>query len=260
MKKFVTPFFALTVCVLVSNVYAVTDTATYTATAAGNNANETLKASATFVLTNSDLVVTLANISTSDPSDPADILTGVFLEIAGDPKLTPVSADLGPDSTLRGRSVPTNFSGNVSGEWSYRNDLLHAPQGDNEGISSTSLKWFNARYLFSSDRLRGAQSLSQVQFGLTTLNDLPGNDDAALRGRTLIANSVVLTFAGLPADFTLSEISKVEFQYGYRVTPASELLGEPLDVVSVPEPSTIGLVVAGLFGAIAFARRKSGSR
>ena len=71
---------------------------------------------------------------------------------------------------------------------------------------------------------------------------------------------MVFTFSGLPTDFSLSDISKIEFQYGSRVTPASELLGEPVNVVSVPEPSTIGLVTAGLFGVIAFARRKAGLR
>jgi hypothetical protein len=238
----------------------VTDTATYTATAAGNNANETLNASATFVLTNSDLVVTLANTSKSDPDDASDILTGLLLDITGDPKLTAVSADLGPDSSIIDRSVPTNFTGNVGGEWSYRNDLIRAPEGDNEGISSSALRWFRARDLFSNKRIPGARSLSQVQFGLTTLNDLPGNDDASLKGRALIANSVVFTFAGLPAGFTLSDITKVDFQYGYRVTPASEILGESVSVVPIPEPSTITLVAAGLLGAISFAKHRSASR
>jgi PEP-CTERM motif-containing protein len=260
MKKITTLFVALVVLVLVSNARAVTDTATYTAAAAGNNANEKLDASVTFVVSNSDLVVTLANTSKSDPNDPSDILTGVFLDIAGDPKLTTVSADLAPGSEIIGHSVPLGFTGNVGGEWSYRNNLLRAPQGDDEGISSSSFRWFSGRYLFQHQRLPGARSLSGVQFGLTTINDLPGNNDGALRGRTLIDNSVVLTFAGLPADFTLSDISKVEFQYGYRVTPASELLGEPTSVISVPEPSTIGLVVAGLLGTIGLARRKFYSR
>jgi hypothetical protein len=260
MKKFATLFVAFAVFVLASNAHAVTDTATYTATAPGNNANETLDASATFVLTNSDLVVTLANTSKSDPNDASDILTGLLLDITGDPKLTTVSAQLGPDSSIIDHSVPTNFTGNVGGEWSYRNDLIRGPQGDNEGISSTTLRWFNARDLFTKKRLPGARSLSEVQFGLTTFNDLPGNDDASLKGRALIENSVVFTFAGLPSGFTLSDITKVDFQYGYRVTPASEILGEPVAVISVPEPSTIGLVAAGLLGAISFARRKPVSR
>jgi hypothetical protein len=256
MKKFVMLFVALAVFALESNAHAVT----YTASATGNNPNETLKASATLVLSNSDLVVTLANTSMSDPNDPSDILTGLFLAIAGDPKLTPVSADLGPDSSIIGYPVPANFNGNVGGEWAYRNDLVHAPDGDNEGISSTALKWFGGRNLLSTKRIPGARPLSEVQFGLTTLNDLPGNDDVALKHRPLIQTSVVITFAGLPAGFALSDISNVEFQYGYKVLPGSKLLGEPLNVVSVPEPSTIALVAAGLLGAIAFARRKAGSR
>jgi hypothetical protein len=252
MKALTTLFVTVAVMVLVSNAYAVT----YTASAAGNNANEKLDASATFVLTNSDLVITLANTSTSDPNDPSDILTGVFLAIAGDPKLKPVSADLGPGSTIIDHNLPLGFNGNVSGEWAYRNDLVRAPDGDNEGISSTPLKWFGGRNLLSTKRIPGARALSEVQFGLTTLNDLPGNDDRALEGRALIANSVVITFAGLPADFALSDISNVEFQYGYRVISGSELLGQPVSVVSVPEPSTILLTVSGLATLLFVKRRK----
>jgi hypothetical protein len=256
MKKFATLSVALTVFILASNAHAVT----YTASAAGNNSNEKLDASATIVVSNSDLVITLANTSTSDPNDPSDILTGIFLGIAGDPKLTPVSADLGTGSSITDQRLPLGFNGNVGGEWSYRNDLLRAPMGDDEGISSTQLKWFRPRDLFTRTRIPGAKSLSGVQFGLTTLNDLPGNDDGALRRRALIDNSVVFTFSGLPTDFTLSDIANVEFQYGSKVTPASELLGETLGVVSVPEPSAISLVIAGLLGAVALVRRKVGSR
>jgi hypothetical protein len=257
MKKLAALFVALAVFVLVSNAHAVT----YTASATGNNPNEKLNASATIVITNSDLVVTLANTSTSDPNDPYDILTGIFFDIAGDPKLTPVSADLGPDSSIIGQSFRTNLNGNVGGEWAYRNELTHAPLGDNEGISCTTLRWFGARDLFSTKRLPGARSLAEVQFGLTTLNELPGNEDGALKRRALIEGSVVCTFA-LPVqltNFTLSDISGIEFQYGYRLVQP-ELLGEPVTVVSVPEPSTIGLVAAGLLGVVAFARRKPDSR
>src|SRR5580704_934075 len=109
MKKFATLFVALVVFALVSNAHAVTNTATYTASATGNNPNEKLDASATFVISNSDLVITLANTSTSDPNDPSDILTGILLAIAGDPKLTPVSADLGPGSSIINQHLPHDF-------------------------------------------------------------------------------------------------------------------------------------------------------
>jgi hypothetical protein len=256
MKKFATLIVALAVTVLVSNAYAVTNTETYVVSVAGNNTNELLKASATFALTNSDLVVTLANTSPSNPNDPSDILTGVFLSIAGDPKLTPVSVGLGTGSSIINFRLPQEFDGSVGRVWSYRNDLIRAPGGDNEGISSTSLKWFRPRYLFPGERLPGSGSLSGVRFGLTTLNDLPGNDDNALKRRALIDSSVVLTFSGLPSGFTLSDISNVKFQYGDKVTAASEPLGELVSVVSVPEPSTILLTVSGLATLFFVKRRK----
>src|SRR5579862_7740548 len=213
MKKFVSFFVALLLCVVVSKAHGLTYG--LTVTAPGNNPGETNKASATFVVVNMNLVVTLSNIATYDPNDAQDILTGVFLNIAGDPKLTPISAELGPDSSVVGHSLPLGFSGDVGGEWAYRNDLTKAPGGLNEGIAAANLKQFgNKKYLFPGDNLEGGKAPGGIDFGLTTLADLPNNDRGSIKNKGLIQNTIVFTFSGLPADFGLSDITDVTFQYG----------------------------------------------
>lgn len=250
MKKIATFLVALTSFVVVSTGYSLT----FTASRPGDNPGETLKAKATFVVSNLNLVVTLENTATFDSNDPADILTAIIFNIQGNPKLVPVSAELGSGSSVIGRALPMGFDGDVGGEWAYRNGLTKAPQGANEGISTANLKWFsNKKYLFPGDNLQGGKSPSGINFGLTTLNDFPVNNKGGLKNQGLIKTEVVFTFAGLPENFDLSQISDVTFQYG-KSLKQPEIAGELIDVV--PEPSTITLVAAGLLGAVALARRR----
>jgi hypothetical protein len=222
---------------------------TFTAQGPGDDPGEILAASATFSVSNLDLVVTLSNTGTYDPITANDILTGIFFTINGDPKLTPLSAQVAPGSSVFGRTMPAGFAGNVSSQWAYRNDLVGAPDGADEGISTASLRWFGPRNLFSSKKIRGFGSFSGISFGLTTLNDLPGNDRGGLKNQAVVQNSVVLTFAGLPVDFSMSDISRVTFQYGTDLR-APELIDQAM-ANGVPEPPTIALVVAGMLGALA---------
>jgi hypothetical protein len=227
---------------------------TFTAQGPGNDPGETLAASATFSVSNLDLVVTLSNTGTFDPIVANDILTGIFFTINGDPKLTPESAEVAPGSSVIDRKMPVGFTGNVGSQWAYRNDLVGAPNGTDEGISSASQRWFAPRDLFSSKKIKGFGSFSGISFGLTTLSDLPGNDRAGLKNQPVIQNSVVFTFSGLPDDFSVSEISHVTFQYGTELK-APELLDNMAN--GVPEPPTIVLVAVGMIGALVRAIRRT---
>jgi len=212
----------------------------------------TLSAEVTFVVSNLDLVVTLSNTSLSDPANANDILTAFFFTLDGDLKLTPVSAEVPMGSSVVGHRLPLGFTGDVGSQWAYRNDLVGAPNGANEGISSETLKWFGTKNLLSSQKIKGFGSLGSIAFGLTTVDDSAINDQGSLKNQGLIQNSVVFTFSGLPEDFVLSDISNVTFQYGTSLkTQAEELMGQ-----NVPEPSTIGLVVVGLLGGLAVTRRR----
>ncbi len=253
MKKVLTGLVGLVLFVVASNAYGLT----FTGTSIGNN-GETLKATATFTVSNLDLIITLSNDATFDPNDRQDILSGVFFNIAGDPKLIPVSAELGLDSLVIAHSLPLGFTGDVGAEWAYRNDPKNAPSGANEGISATNLRGFGAKkYLFPGDRIRGAGHPGNVDFGLTTLFDLPGNNKGSIRHKGLIENTIVLVLEGLPENFTLADISNVTFQYGRRLKEP-QITGEVVAVV--PEPSTIMLVAVGLLGALMVTRRRIAPR
>jgi hypothetical protein len=235
------------VVVAIAAISSVVHGQTFTARGLGDDPGETLAASATFSVSNLDLVVTLSNTGTFNPVVANDILTGIFFTINGDPKLTPDSAEVAPGSSVIGRTMPAGFAGDVGSQWAYRNDLVGAPNGTDEGISTTSLRWFAPRDLFPNKKIRGFGSFNGISFGLTTLNDLPGNDRGGLKNQPVIQNSVVFTFSGLPVDFSLSDISHVTFQYGTDLrAPELETM-----VNDVPEPTTIALVVAGLLGALA---------
>ena len=241
---------------------ASTDTGnsvTFTAKGPGNAPGKTLEASATFAVSNLDLIVTLSNLGTFDPSVPADILTSIFFKINGDPALTPVSAQLGPDSSAIAHPLPMGFDGDVGGEWAYRNNLTGAPLGANEGLSSIGLKWFKAKDLFPGSNLQGPKAPGGVQFGVTTIHDLYGNNKGGLKNQGLIQAEVIFTLADLPQGFEYTdlatEISNVTFQYGSNLKQPDipAILGEE---GQIPEPSTISLVAAGLLGALTLARRR----
>jgi hypothetical protein len=250
MKKVVASLFALVLFVVASSAYGLT----FTATHSGDDAGETLKATATFTVSNLDLIITLSNDSTFDPNDRQDILSGVFFNIAGDPKLTPVSAELGTDSIVIGHGLPLGFTGDVGGEWAYRNDPKNAPGGANEGVSAANLNGFgNKKYLFPGEKIRGAGHTGNIDFGLTTLSDRPGNNNSSIRHKGLIENTIVLDLEGLPSDFTLADISNVTFQYGNKLKEP-EITGQSIAVI--PEPSTIMLVATGLLGALTVLRRR----
>lgn len=221
---------------------------TFTTTGPGSAPGETLSATATFSVSDLNLIVTLSNTGAFAPVNANDILTGVFFTLSGDLKLTPVSAEVASGSSVIDHRLPLGFTGDVGSQWAYRNDLVGAPGGADEGISSTSLKWFSAKNLFSRQKPKGFGSLGGISFGITTLDDLGGHSRGNLKNQALIQNSVVFTFSGLPNDFSLSDISDVTFQYGTGAK-APKLIGEVM-ANNVAEPPTIVLVAVSLLGVL----------
>jgi hypothetical protein len=256
MKKLATVFVALTIFVAVTSARAQTYTGS-TTTTIKKEGTVTLKASATFVVSNLELVVTLSNVGTTDPRSPADILTGVFFNIVGDPHLTPASATIGAGSTIIGQRLPLGFDGNVGSEWAYTNHLSYIGANgiDNEGISSTKLSWFKKKDLFPGDKIKGTSPLSGAQFGITTLNDIMSNDQGGIKNKGLVQNTMVFVFEGLPSNFTASDISDVNFQYGTSIKAGTDVTG--FLVTQIPEPSVISLVLVGLLGALGLIRTRT---
>jgi hypothetical protein len=98
MKTVVRGLVALAVIFIVGNA---AHGLTFTVSGHGDATNKTLSAPATFAVTNLQLIITLSNTASFDPNDSADILTGIFFQMAGDPALTRTSALLGPDTAIK---------------------------------------------------------------------------------------------------------------------------------------------------------------
>lgn len=216
-----------------------------------------LSASVSFDIVDGDLVASLANTSASDVLAPADVLTGVFFDITGDPLLTRISAQLASGSSmLFGTTDPV---AGVGGEWAYTNGLSGAPGGAKQGISSSGLGLFGPAMLFAAVNLQGPTSPDGLQYGITSAGDNPATGNMAVTGsNALTQNAVRFTLGGLPEGFQLSSISNVSFQYGTSLTEPSFPGGE------VPEPSTvvlfgagIGLIFAGRLGRAIRARKRA---
>lgn len=203
-----------------------------------------LAASVAFeVVSFSNLRITLTNTSSADVAVPSEVLTAVFFDLAGNPVLTPVSAELAPGSTvLFGSAGP---GGVVGGEWAYATGLSGAPWGALQGISSVGLGLFGPHDLFPGDNLAGPASPDGLQYGITSAGDNPALGNWPVTGKDpLIKNSVVFTLSGLPENFQLSGISNVSFQY-------STDLEDPGITTHTPEPGSVALALIGftlLFG------------
>ncbi len=221
-----------------------------------------LAAQVTFDVSGNQLLVHLVNTSSADPSAPGDILSGVIFSIGGNPLLTKTSAILAAGSSvLHGPATPTGPGGSVAGEWAYTNALTGAFVGQS-AIYSSGYFDGNARF-DTTTNLQGPGSVDGIQYGITTLSDLPGNDNGGLSGG-LISNAVDFILTGLAPGFDLASIRNVSFQYGTSLTETN-IPGGCVGLCSpdprgneLPEPSSIALLAASLLGCSFFARRKHG--
>ncbi len=208
-------------------------------------------ATAEFVRTGSNLVVTLTNTSTADAMVPTDILTGIFFNITGDPALSRTSAMVPlTSSVFVGNSNTDATPGDrvVGGEWAYQHTASVPP--NNGGVSSSGLGIFGGGDLFPGSNLQGPDSPDGVQYGLTSAGDNQLTGNGGLSGEHLIKNSVVFTLGGFTSEPD-AVILAVAFQYGTD-------LSEPrVTGFIVPEPGSFALAITAAALAIAFQRRRT---
>src|SRR5262249_35241155 len=182
-------------------------------------------ASATFTQTGDTLTLTLTNTG-GDVSDPTQVLTGIFFNLAGDPTLGKTSALLGagstvlfaPASAVTGSLSPAGPD--VGGEWAYLSGLNQ--YSANQGISSAGLGIYGAGDRFRTDsNLEGPDSPDGLQYGITSGSDNPSTGNVAVTGsNALIQKSVVFKFSGA-TGLTAAELSDVTFQYGTALDDVS---------------------------------------
>ncbi len=216
-----------------------------------------LAARVTFEAVGGQLQVTLSNISPSDVLVPADVLTAVFFDLAGNPQLAPISADIDDASCIlyhTSCTVPANQ--NVGGEWAYRESATPLTGfAQHQGISSTGLGVFGPPDLFPGPNLNGPDSPDGLQYGIVSMHDHFGTGNSEIRNTPLIHDTVVFLLSGLPQGFNLlTGVTNVRFQYG---TGLSEPSFDGTPIGTVPEPATLGLLGCGigLLGLRAWRRR-----
>lgn len=233
---------ALSVRALVVAVVAgIASVASASVTFSGSSGN--LAASAEFDISAGSLIVRLTNTSAADVMIPAEILTGVYFDVAGSPlSLTPVSATLYNGSVV---FFGSNGGGNMGGEFAYAAGLSGAAGGADYGISSSGLGLFGNPN-FNGPNLGGPAGVDGLQYGITSAGDnLATGNTPVTGGNELIKNAVEFTLSGLPQGFNLNSIGNVWFQYGTA-------LDEPQ--VSTPAPGALALL--GLGGLIVGRRRR----
>src|SRR5262245_21037703 len=81
----------------------------------------TLSATVTFTVVGGNLQVVLTNSSANDTLVPADVLTGVYRDVAGNPNLSALSADVTAGSSIVAYNDPVLGAGSdVRAEWAYK--------------------------------------------------------------------------------------------------------------------------------------------
>jgi hypothetical protein len=235
----------LMTCIVVAFVLLVVPLAKAGVTCTGSltcvGTQGSLEATATFSIVAGDLQVVLDNSSLSDVLVPADVLTAVFFNIAGNPTLTRVSAVLTSGSTVFFDADGQPAGGVVGGEWAYQSGLSpYTGTSNMRGISSSGFDLFGPGDLFPGAQLDPPDSPDGMNYGLLSAGDNTGTGNAqVIGGNPFIKHSVTFTLSG-SSDFTsLPSISNVIFQYGTALAGTSN--GEPCIgcLQEIPEPSTM---------------------
>ena len=234
----------------------------------GTGPNAALSASADFQKVGNDLVVTLTNTSTADVENAAQVLTALFW--TGTSGLTPESALLASGSVVYYDNDPVPngqpAGGNVGGEWVYNQST--GPGSSNQGIGSSGVGgWFgNGNPKFNGPDLDPPVNVGGVNYGILSAGDNPGTGNGGITGSGgLIKNSVVFTLSGLPANFALSTIANVVFQYGTsqnepryagNCVSGTGCSSDSTPVVPVPAALPLLLTALGLGGIASLRRRR----
>lgn len=244
---------------LLTGLFAMTSIASWQTVASPitfSGVSGNLSASASFDIVAGNLQVKLANTSATDTSVSADLLTGVFFTVAGNPALTRISA-LSGDVTHTGTTINSAAGTVVGGEWAYLNGL--SQYGANSGISSSGLGIFGAAN-FPGANLAGPSNgaVSSFEYGIGSAGDNFSTGNPALLATPITSNSVIFTLGGLVPGFSLTDISGITFQYGTSLTEPS-FRGTPNTgrTTQIPEPGTLALLGLGLAGLGAFRTRKT---
>ena len=190
--------------------------------------NGSRSASAVFVNSGGQLIVTLTNTSTADALVPTDLLTAIFFDVAGSPTLTPVSAVIcSTCSVLYPGSPATDAGGSVGGEWAYLGGGADLAFTANYALSSTGVGIFGPGDVFGGTNLAGPADPDGPQYGITTAGDDPATfnarvdvcvADLAVDGQGDLGHGRVVLRRSAIAYFKMVQRLAVEVQrHGHRL-------------------------------------------
>ena len=210
-----------------------------------------LEASASFEISGSQLIVTMANISSDPAARPSDLLTGIFFDLANENALTPVSAEVvgdwrvlldGEDFTDED-SVHPYVLPDVGGEFAYEGNISSEFfQGARYGIASAGLDdYFGPNRRFNSNTLWHPDAPNGMDFGMASAVGLLSH--GGMNGNPIIVGGAVEFTFNYAGDLSTEDISNVNWQYG---TSASNP-----NITVVPEPTTVTLLGLGIAGLLA---------
>lgn len=232
-----------------------------------------LSASATFVQSGTDLIITLKNTATQKALIPSSVLTAMFFKMDVNVNFGRTSALLGPGSTVLNASSQPD-GGVVGGEWALENNIsadklpfFSTASGTQYGISSSGhADLFGENALFPGPNLDGPASTNGMSYGIVSDIDY-ANANSPIKNNPFIKDSVVFTISGLPVGYTFhaNSIREFFFQYGTSLdqprfggnTPLTPQ-GPPITPLNgVPAPAGLVLAIVGLgtFGLARLRRR-----
>lgn len=198
-----------------------------------------LSATADFTVVDSKLRIVLTN--TGDPAmNNPDVLMGLFFTV--DPSINPF---IGPGSSATASQLVNAPDGaavsgtNVNQYWAYADALTPLAYGKfNAGIAAVGLDYFGGLTVTPTQGQPDG-----LDYGI--VNGFADGNHINTNKNPYIDNS--LTFLlDLPTGFDILSITDVGFQYG-----TSMGMSPP-----VPEPSTMILLGAGLFGLAIYGKRR----
>ena len=84
-----------------------------------NNSGDTLSATAEFIVSGTTLTIILTNTADSAATDGADVLDGLFFDIAGSPEFLTGDAQLTAGSELELRDAASTSGNDLNDEWMF---------------------------------------------------------------------------------------------------------------------------------------------
>jgi len=217
------------------------------------------RATAEFTLVGNQIKVVLTNTYAVATTQPNQILTALFWDVASNPSWTAGTANLTAGSTWV--NDPHNTHESAGKHWAYRHGAMDIDPTSgvsyrNYGLSATGLGLFGDNDAFETGGSNPV--LNGADYGIT------GNAGSTLPGGgphsdALICNSMTFFLNGAASNFDLETIGNVRFLWGTNV---SEFQGDGGSgnhfFTPAPEPATMGLAALAVSGA--FARRRRVSR